>query len=76
MTVNNKKLGQFDLIGIEMKPRGGPTIDVTFQIDNSNMLSATALDRGTGKSVSVTLTRDNGDIDDGSSPLINKRSSE
>lgn len=27
------------------------------------MLSATALDRGTGRSVSVKLKRDNGDLD-------------
>ena len=62
-TRDNKRLGEFDLTGIEVALKYVPQIYVTFDIDNSNMLSVTALDQKTGKTKSVTIQRDNGDLD-------------
>lgn len=33
MTVDNNKLGEFDLVGIPPAPRGVPKNEVTFEID-------------------------------------------
>lgn len=43
-TNDNKKLGEFDLTGIEVALKNIPQIHVTFDIDNNNMLSVTAID--------------------------------
>ena len=46
MAADNKKLGDFELSGIPMAPRGHPQIEVTFDIDANgivlNKLHATA----------------------------------
>ena len=43
-TIHNKRLGEFDLTGIEVALKHVPQIHVTFDIDNNNMLSVTAID--------------------------------
>jgi molecular chaperone DnaK len=56
MAADNTSLGQFNLDELVPAPRGVPKIDVTFDIDASGILSATAKDVATGKSQSITIT--------------------
>ena len=60
MTKDNNQLGKFDLTNLAPAPRGVPQIEVTFEIDVNGILRVSALDKGTGKSNSVTITNDKG----------------
>ena len=57
---DNNLLGKFELTGIPPAPRGVPQIEVTFELDANGMLKVGALDKGTGKSESITITNDKG----------------
>jgi len=61
---DNKKLGDFELGGIPMAPRGHPQIEVTFDIDANGILNVSAKDKSTGKAQSVTI-RSSGGLSDG-----------
>ena len=41
-------------------PRGVPQIEVTFELDANGILKVSAVDKGTGKSESITITNDKG----------------
>ncbi len=56
MAADNKTLGNFQLVGIAPAPRGIPQIEVTFDIDANGIVSVKALDKGTNKSQSITIT--------------------
>ena len=56
MFVDNKVLGQFDLMGIPPAPRGVPQIEVTFDIDSNGIVHVSAKDRGTGKEQKIQIT--------------------
>ncbi|MEK6837781.1 MAG: Hsp70 family protein, partial [Nanoarchaeota archaeon] len=56
MAVDNKLLGNFDLVGIPPAPRGIPQIEVTFDIDANGIVHVTAKDLGTGKQQSIRIT--------------------
>ncbi|KAK6907974.1 chaperone DnaK [Kwoniella mangroviensis CBS 8507] len=58
MTKDNNILGEFDLNDIPPAPRGVPQIEVTFEIDANGILKVSAMDKGTGKSKSITITND------------------
>ncbi|KAK1925850.1 heat shock protein 70 family [Papiliotrema laurentii] len=58
MTKDNNLLGDFDLTEIPPAPRGVPQIEVTFEIDANGILKVSALDKGTGKTKSITITND------------------
>ena len=60
MAANNKLLGQFDLIGIPLAPRGLPQIDVTFDIDANGIVHVNAKDLGTNKEQSIQITASSG----------------
>ena len=60
MAANNKLLGQFDLIGIPVAPRGVPQIEVTFDIDANGIVHVAAKDLGTGKEQSIKITASSG----------------
>ena len=60
MAANNKLLGQFDLVGIPMAPRGMPQIEVTFDIDANGIVHVGAKDLGTGKEQSIRITASSG----------------
>ena len=60
MTRDNNLLGKFELTGIPPAPRGVPQIEVTFEIDVNGILKVSAVDKGTGKSESITITNDKG----------------
>lgn len=55
MAADNKLLGEFVLEGIAPAPKGVPKIQTTFSIDANGILHVTAVDKGTGKSQSVTI---------------------
>jgi len=57
-TKHNNHLGKFELTGIPPAPRGVPQIEVTFEIDVNGMLKVSAIDKGTGKSESITINKD------------------
>lgn len=60
MAADNKKLGDFELSGIPMAPRGHPQIEVTFDIDANGILNVTAKDKSTGKSQTITIKSSGG----------------
>jgi molecular chaperone DnaK len=60
MAANNKLLGQFDLVGIPMAPRGVPQVEVTFDIDANGIVHVAAKDLGTGKEQSIKITASSG----------------
>ena len=56
MFIDNKNLGQFDLVGIPPAPRGVPQVEVTFDIDANGILHVSAKDKGTGKEHKIKIT--------------------
>jgi len=60
MAADNKLLGQFDLVGIPMAPRGMPQVEVTFDIDANGIVHVAAKDLGTGKEQSIKITASSG----------------
>merc|ERR1711881_755618 len=63
MAVDNKLLGQFDLVGLPPAPRGVPQIEVSFDIDANGVVNVGAVDKSTGKKQSVTV-RSSGGLSD------------
>lgn len=60
MTKDNNQLGKFELTGIAPAPRNQPQIEVTFELDANGILKVSAIDKGTGKTESITITNDKG----------------
>jgi molecular chaperone DnaK len=60
MAIDNRTLGQFDLVGIPPAPRGTPQIDVTFDIDANGIVHVSAKDRATGKEQTIKITSSSG----------------
>jgi molecular chaperone DnaK len=60
MAAANKLLGQFDLVGIPLAPRGVPQVEVTFDIDANGIAHVSAKDLGTGKEQSIKITASSG----------------
>lgn len=56
MANDNKSLGNFNLNDIPPAPRGVPQIEVTFDIDANGILNVKAMDKGTNKEQSITIT--------------------
>ncbi|MCA1632342.1 MAG: molecular chaperone DnaK [Acidobacteria bacterium] len=54
----NRSLGKFELVGIPPNPRGGPQIEVTFEVDANGILNVSAQDKtsGTKQQMKVTPT--------------------
>lgn len=48
MAKDNHRLGDFNLTGIPMAPRGTPQIEVTFDIDSNGILNVTAEEKSKG----------------------------
>jgi molecular chaperone DnaK len=53
---DNRTLGQFRLEGIPPAARGGPQIEVAFDIDANGIVNVSAKDLGTGKVQEITVT--------------------
>ena len=60
MAVDNKLLGEFELGGIPMAPRGHPQIEVTFDIDANAIMNVSAKDKSTGKANTITIKSSGG----------------
>ena len=60
MASDNKTLGMFKLDGIAPARRGIPQIEVTFDIDVNGIVHVSALDKGTNKKQSITITNSSG----------------
>ena len=59
MAADNVSLGMFNLVGIPPAPRGIPQIEVTFDIDANGILHVSAVDKGSGKSQSISISATN-----------------
>ncbi|KAI9506224.1 ATPase with role in protein import into the ER [Coemansia sp. RSA 1358] len=64
LTKDNNRLGKFELTNIPPAPRGVPQIEVTFEIDANGILKVSAIDKGTGKGESITITNNKGRLSD------------
>ena len=60
VVVGNRSLGKFDLVGIPPTPRGGPQIEVTFEIDANGLLNVSAEDKTTGRQQQMRITPTSG----------------
>ena len=60
MAADNMTLARFDLTGIPPAPRGGPQIEVAFNIDANGIVNVSAKDLGTGKEQSIQITASSG----------------
>jgi L1 cell adhesion molecule like protein len=60
MTKDNNLLGKFHLDGIPPMPRGGPQIEVTYDLDANGILNVSAVEKSTGKENKITITNDKG----------------
>lgn len=71
MAADNKKLGDFELGGIPMAPRGHPQIEVTFDIDANGILNVNAKDKSTGKAQTITIRSSGGLSDSDIEKMVN-----
>ena len=55
MTKDNHFLGKFDLTGIPPAPRGVPQIEVTFELNENNILTVNAEDKGAGSKANIVI---------------------
>ena len=60
MATGNRLLGEFNLEGIPLAPRGAPQIEVAFDIDVNGILNVSAKDVATGKEQSVRIEESSG----------------
>lgn len=60
MAMDNKLLGQFNLVGIPPAPSGLPQIEVTFDIDANGLVNVAAQDKATGKEHSIRIQASGG----------------
>src|ERR1043166_5274602 len=56
----NRSLAKFELVGIPPGPRGGPQIEVTFEVDANGILSVSATDRASGRQQQMKVTPTSG----------------
>lgn len=57
---DNKLLGNFQLSGLPPAPRGVPQVEVTFDIDADGIVNVSAMDKGTNRDHSITITASSG----------------
>lgn len=72
MAADNKKLGDFELGGIPMAPRGHPQIEVTFDIDANGILNVSAKDKASGKANTITIRSSGGLSDSDIERMVNE----
>jgi len=56
----NKKLGNFQLVGIPMARKGVPQIEVTFDIDANGIINVSSKDKATNKSQNIVIQSSGG----------------
>lgn len=57
---DNHELGKFSLSDIPPASKGVPQFEVTFKIDENSIMHVTAVDKGTNKKESITITNEKG----------------
>ena len=60
LSVENRSLGRFELVGIPPSPRGVPQIEVTFAIDSNGILNISARDLATNKQQGMEVNASSG----------------
>ena len=60
VALGNKSLGNFNLEGIPLAPRGVPQIDVAFDMDANGILQVSARDKQTGRENNITIRSSSG----------------
>ncbi|MCK5914845.1 MAG: molecular chaperone DnaK, partial [Deltaproteobacteria bacterium] len=60
MSADNKRLAQFELVGLPAAPRGVPQIEVSFDIDANGIVHVSAKDKATGKEQSIEIKASSG----------------
>ncbi|HEX7177892.1 MAG TPA: molecular chaperone DnaK [Pyrinomonadaceae bacterium] len=60
VALGNRSLGKFELVGIPPGPRGGPQIEVTFEVDANGILSVSAQDKTSGRKQQMKVTPTSG----------------
>src|SRR5919206_104757 len=60
IAMHNRSLGKFELVGIPAAPRGGPQIEVTFEVDANGILSVSATDKASGRKQQMKVTPSSG----------------
>lgn len=72
MAGDNKYLGEFELGGIPMAPRGHPQLEVSFDIDASGIMNISAKDKSTGKANTITIKSSGGLTDSDIERMVNE----
>ncbi|MBC7932075.1 MAG: molecular chaperone DnaK [Rubrivivax sp.] len=57
---HNRSLGKFELVGLPPSPRGGPQVEVTFEVDANGILSVAAHDKTSGRKQQMKVTPTSG----------------
>src|SRR5437660_6983480 len=60
ISMHNRSLGKFELVGIPSAPRGGPQIEVTFEVDANGILNVSAQDKASGRKQQMKVTPTSG----------------
>jgi len=60
MAIDNKILGEFELVGIPPASRGIPQIEVAFDIDANGLVNVSAKDKTTGKEQTIVIQTSGG----------------
>ncbi len=60
LSQGNRSLGKFELVGIPTSPRGGPQIEVTFEVDANGILNVSAQDKTSGSKQQMKVTPTSG----------------
>jgi heat shock protein 1/8 len=63
-TINCRKLGYFELKGIQLLKKGVPRIEVIFELDTNGVLNISAVDTTTGRSKKMPINRTAGQLSD------------
>lgn len=58
MTKDNNRLGQFELSGFPMAPRGVPQIEVSYEVDADGIMHVAAVEKSSGKEEKITISND------------------
>jgi molecular chaperone DnaK len=60
VAAGNRSLGKFELVGLPAATRGGPQIEVSFEVDANGILSVAAQDKASGRQQQMKITPTSG----------------
>lgn len=76
LAVDNKSLGDFNLVGIPNATKGTPQIEVSFDIDANGIIKVSAKDKASNKENSIKITASSGLTKDEIEKLIQEAESQ